>query len=86
MSTASTCGYEILNVCRGESYKEALEIIKHAFSKPNYPHIILEGTPGDQFGIYGDNSGLLKAYNYVPETTLSTGIKKMADWFYAMQN
>lgn len=82
MSANSTCRYELLNLCRGErlTIRSALQIIKNTFGKPNYPHIVLEGTPGDQFGIYGDNSALLNAYNYVPETSLTSGLQKMVSW------
>lgn len=37
-------------------------------------------TPGDQFGLYADNSQLQHDLNWSPQTSLSAGIATMVDW------
>lgn len=39
-----------------------------------------EGTPGDQHGIYGDNSLLKKVLPWTPRCTFESGIAKMVSW------
>ena len=40
----------------------------------------VEGTPGDQFGIFGSSYKLQKEYNWQPKTKHVLGITKMVKW------
>jgi len=37
-------------------------------------------TPGDQFGIYGDNAKIKKELNWQPKIDFKTGMDKMVNW------
>lgn len=75
---------KIYNVCTGIKTHvwELLDGIVAAYGKPpgNYPITFGEGTPKDQFGVYGDCSLLMKDLDWRPKTSLNTGLKQMADW------
>lgn len=61
---------------------ELLNGIVAAFGKnvETYPVTFGEGTPKDQFGVYGDSSLLMKELGWVAKTELNSGLKTMADW------
>lgn len=61
---------------------ELLDNIIEAFSyDPDmYPIDYVEGTPGDQFGIYADISKIEKHLGWKPKTEGKEGVKKMANW------
>ena len=43
--------------------------------------IIYDGsTPGDQFGIYGDNYKIINETNWTPKISLKEGLKRMINW------
>ncbi len=59
-----------------------LESIVESFghSPTQYPITFGEGTPRDQFGLYGDNSRLKRDLGWEPKIGLKEGLKVMADW------
>jgi len=71
------------NVCSGNPtiLKDLIDEMLSAFGKPagTYPIEIWDSTPGDQFGIYGDNSKL-RSLGWRVETSLSSGLQKMSSW------
>jgi UDP-glucose 4-epimerase len=76
----------VLNVCSGRPTKvsELLEGIVRAFGHDpaEYPITYGEGTPRDQFGIYGDPSRL-RALGWEPTVALDDGLERMARWVQA---
>ena len=40
----------------------------------------ISGTPGDQFGIYGDNSKIMKELGWKPRYSFEDGMRKMIEW------
>ena len=47
----------------------------------NQPSLTLEGsTPGDQFGVYGDNAKILRETNWKITINLKEGLSKMIFW------
>ncbi len=74
-------GYDVFNVCTGKAttVERIINIIKD-----NLPYNIdvnyTEGTPGDQFGIYGDFSKIEKELNWKAEIDFETGMKRMIEW------
>ena len=71
---------KIINIGTGKktTVQEILGLIqKYTNSKKEV--IVTDGTPGDQYGIYADNSLLLSIYNK-SLTQFETGLKKMVDW------
>lgn len=77
---------QIINV--GTGYKtnvfEILRLIK-MYLKSDKEIIVVDGTPGDQFGIYANNAKLLSLYNQqlVP---FEEGLKRMIDWIKKGKN
>lgn len=75
---------KIYNVCTGIKTHvwELLDGIVAAFGKPvgAYPITFGEGTPKDQFGVYGDNSLLTNDLGWQPKISLQSGLKLMAEW------
>lgn len=67
--------YENLNVCTGIKTKVS-HLLKTINSKikSEVPISYIDGTPGDQFGIYGDNSKLLHLMKDFSFTTLDKGL------------
>lgn len=76
-----TEGYEFFNVCTGIPTKveDVIECIRH-----NLPYDVtveyFGGTPGDQFGIYGDYQKIQTVLSWEPKTEFKNGMKKMIDW------
>ncbi|MCR5592011.1 MAG: GDP-mannose 4,6-dehydratase [Lachnospiraceae bacterium] len=74
-------GYDVFNVCTGKAttVEHIIDIIKDAL-----PYDIdvkyTEGTPGDQFGIYGDYSKIAKELGWKPEIDFETGMRRMIAW------
>jgi len=56
-----------------------IEALRKSFGKPDYPVEYKEGTPGDQFGVVGDNSLIKKELKWTPRTKLKIGLEKMID-------
>lgn len=71
---------QIINVGTGTktTVRDILNLIKtYTNSQKNIQ--VVKGTPGDQFGIYADNSLLLEIYDQ-PLTSFTTGLNKMIKW------
>lgn len=73
--------FEIYNV--STSLKTTVESVIDEIKK-NLPfQVTVEyttGTPGDQKGVYGDNSKILKHLSWMPEVDFNNGMKKMIEW------
>lgn len=80
-SLARDSGYEVFNVCtkRATTVETVVETIRKAM-----PYSVSVeysgGTPGDQFGIYGDNVKIKKELGWEPTFDFETGMSKMIDW------
>ena len=76
-----TEGYDVFNVCTGipTTVEKVVDTIKS-----NLPYEVdvefAENTPGDQFGIYGNNEKLKKTLRWNPTMDFETGMKKMVNW------
>ncbi|MCR5688346.1 MAG: GDP-mannose 4,6-dehydratase [Lachnospiraceae bacterium] len=74
-------GYDVFNVCTGKAttVEQIINIIKE-----NLPYDVevqySEGTPGDQFGIYGNYDKISKALGWKPQIGFETGMKRMIEW------
>lgn len=71
---------QIVNIGTGKktTVGEILNLIRE-YTNSTKEVLVTEGTPGDQFGIYADNSLLLGIYNK-SLTKFEIGLKKMIDW------
>lgn len=71
---------KILNIGTGKktTVLEMLDLIQK-YTKSQKEIKINPGTPGDQFGIYADNSKLLELYNK-PLMSFGNGLKNMIEW------
>lgn len=71
-------GSEVYNVCTGikTEVTELVDVIKNTLGDESLPVSYIEGTPGDQFGIVGDNSKLRSYIGDIEFTDLETGISK----------
>ncbi len=73
--------FEIFNVSTGVKHTVE-QVIYHICShlpyeiKVNY----VDGTPGDQKGVYGNNNKLCNNLNWNPNYNFDIGIKKMIEW------
>ena len=74
-------GFSIYNVCTGKPTKVE-EVINEIKKNLDYSISVeyLDGTPGDQFGIFGDNSKILQDLKWSPRYSFSNGIKEMVNW------
>ncbi len=74
-------GFEIYNVCTGvpTTVEKVIDTIR-----ANLPYEVTVsyagGTPGDQFGIYGENLKIATALNWNPQICLEEGMKRMVAW------
>lgn len=71
-------GSEIYNVCTGIKTKVAdlVNVIKNSLGNEDLPVSYIEGTPGDQFGIVGDNSKLKSFIDEIEFIGVEEGISK----------
>ena len=74
-------GYDFFNVCTGIPTK--VEDVISTICK-NLPYKIdveyVDGTPGDQFGIFGDYEKINKELGWSPKFSFENGIKIMTEW------
>lgn len=81
MSLRRETGYEFFNVCTGikTSVEQVVNLIRDSLPyKVDVEYI--EGTPGDQFGIIGDNNKIEKNLGWTPSVQFKEGVKRMIDW------
>lgn len=73
--------FSVFNVSNGYPVKvsEMLEAIQAGLQE-DIPVEEIEGTPGDQFGIYGSSFSLQKEFNWEPLVKHQEGISKMIKW------
>jgi len=75
---------KVYNVSTGKKtfIWELLEEIVAAFGydPKTYPIVYGEGTPRDQFGLFGDPSLLKVDLDWEPKVNLKDGIREMAEW------
>lgn len=74
-------GFEVFNVCTGvmTTVEEVVESIRKQLDfdvSVEYS----EGTPGDQFGIYGSYEKIESFLGWKPEINFEQGISKMIQW------
>lgn len=80
-------GYEVLNVCTGipTTVEEVINVIKK-----HLPYDVsveyVDGTPGDQFGIYGENKKLRELLGWQPTVKFEEGMTKMVAWARGIMN
>ncbi len=76
-----TVPYGIYNICRGEkvTVQEILNTINSNLEKPA-EIIFVEGTPGDQFGIYGDPLHFERVFGIKSKISFAQGMSAMIDW------
>lgn len=74
-------GYKCLNVCTNArtTVENLVNYIKKNFSE-NIPITYQGSTPGDQFGIYGDNTKMVSTTGWRPKYDLKIGLEKMINW------
>lgn len=74
-------GFEIYNVCNNKA--TTVESVINEIKKNLAYEVSVEyigNTPGDQFGIYGDNSKIKEELNWRPKHTFESGMKEMVEW------
>ena len=73
---------EVFNICTGirTTVQEALDKLFIAFNLSNYQIIESDGTPRDQFGIYGNNHKSEKLLDWKYKVKLEDGINKLKDF------
>ena len=71
-------GSEVYNVCTGVKTKvtDLVNLIKRKLGNESLPVSYIKGTPGDQFGIVGNNSKLKSFLGVIEFTNLDIGISK----------
>ncbi len=74
-------GFEIFNVCT-QKPQTVENVIKTIQNNLDYPVSVeyIGGTPGDQFGIYGDYSKINNKLGWKPSVNFEDGMKTMIEW------
>lgn len=74
-------GYKVYNVATGKK-TEVTKLIKLLAKHLSFGFTVeySDSTPGDQFGIFGDNSKIKKELFWTPRTNLDEGIENMVEW------
>lgn len=69
------------NLCSGikTTVAEIIDNLQQAIGDENYPVEFLPGTPGDQFGVVGDNQRLKKDLGWAPKFDLQSGLKQVVE-------
>lgn len=67
------------NLCSGAktTVEELIKELCDAYGQPDYPVEYAAGTPGDQFGLYGDNARIRDELGWTPKTLLKDGLSRM---------
>ena len=74
-------GYDSFNICTGRAITVE-QVIKTITSRLPGPINVTytDGTPGDQFGIYGNNSKAKDSIDWEPHWMFEDGMDKMIKW------
>lgn len=74
--------FDILNVCTGKktTIEELINIQKQSLPYDDVSVEYTGSTPGDQFGIFGNNAQIKKQLNWQPKINLTKGIENMTNW------
>ena len=74
-------GYETYNVCTGkpQTVGKVIETIKTNLDFPVDVEFA-EGTPGDQFGIYGNYDKIHTELHWSPTIDFENGLRRMVSW------
>ena len=74
-------GYECFNVCTGVA-TTVDSVVKTIQKRLPYDVSVeyIEGTPGDQFGICGDNKKIVSKMGWSPQIGFIEGLDKMISW------
>lgn len=72
----------VYNVASGKktTVEDLIEGLKVSFGNRDYPVEYKEGTPGDQFGVVGDNKRILQDLKWKPKVTLQEGLNRMVNF------
>jgi len=70
------------NIATGVStkVKDLLEALKVALGHKDYPVEYIDNTPGDQFGLTGDNKRIKEELHWEPKVSLQEGILKTVNF------
>jgi UDP-glucose 4-epimerase len=73
--------YNVFNVCCGrKTTVHDLILLLTIKLDIDFPVKYVDGTPGDQYGIYGDYSLINTKLNWSPKTNLEAGIEETIEW------
>lgn len=74
-------GFDYFNVCTGKATTVENVVGEICCNLPfDVTTEYVSGTPGDQFGIYGNNDKISKALGWEPKYEFGEGIKIMTEW------
>ena len=82
LSVQSSLSFDVFNVCAGvkTTVAEALDIIVRKSGFNDYPISIVDGTPRDQFGIFGSYKKIQNLLGWVPKYNLESGLSETISW------
>lgn len=74
-------GYNLFNVCTCVATRVE-NVVERIREELNFPIEVeyIEGTPGDQFGILGNNDRIKDIIGWEPKYSFANGLKKMVKW------
>lgn len=74
---------ETYNLACGErtTVEELINCMLDQYGVEEYPIKVVDGTPGDQFGIYGDTSKLRADTGWEPTTSLAAGLREVIEYY-----
>jgi len=75
------CYGKTYNLCRNKKIEvsELVDTMLDVYEVEDYPIKVTEGTPGDQFGIYGDSSKIQDDLEWSPTVSLEDGLEQMIE-------
>ena len=73
--------YDVFNVCTGKATTVETVVKTICDFLPYEVQVeYTEGTPGDQFGIFGDNEKIQRVMGWKPKVEFMDGMKRMVEW------
>lgn len=76
-----TENYDVFNVCTGKATTVETVVKTICDFLPYEVQVkYTEGTPGDQFGIFGDNEKIQRVMGWKPKVEFIDGMKRMVEW------